>query len=478
MGRELEGIWRGIATSVADTLYETAGFLLVRTSGTHTAGATTLTVEGTHRWPSTGRVIIDGVSHWYTGKSDTTLTGVKWVDPDNGTLTTITMPDATERIVRLSAGVAADLRDRTPIMLYSRDENTLDLLRQSFFVQTAQGADLDTYGRNFGLSRPRGLSDAVYRELLKVMVYLDATTIYSIEKVMDVLKGAGNYEVYEQLDTDPHKVFVNLGATLSSDYRGKAYLVGGEAQTRLTTVTVGTTHPPTVVYGIYDATDTGRTGTNYTEETVSVTVGSSPSYLVGTWTADDAGKPLFVDGTEEHWSILSVLDPTTIQVGRPIQDGGTLSSSYPNRVQSVSDYFRSWMVGHKIQITQADNPSNYQIAEITSVDTAYTVTVNNSTPWVTEIGVSWRLVPVLSGTFNVRTPQHSVVGSTITTPVTMPTSVLVDYTTIPSAQTMFDLNTDGTDRYPFYLFDDTDVVRSVVDLITAAGVEAVVEVTT
>ena len=60
MGSALEGVWRGIATSVSDTLYETAGFLLVRTTVAHPAAATTLNVEGTHRWPSTGRVIIDG----------------------------------------------------------------------------------------------------------------------------------------------------------------------------------------------------------------------------------------------------------------------------------------------------------------------------------------------------------------------------------------------------------------------------------
>jgi hypothetical protein len=477
MARELEGVWRGIATSVADTLYETAGYLLVRTDGLHAEGDTTLTVEGTHRWPDTGRVIIEGVSHWYTGKTDTALTGVSHADPDNGFTTTITMPDGTFRSVKLTAGLAADLRDRTPVMLYSRDESTMDLLRQSFFVQTAQGADLDTYARNFGLSRPRGLSDSVFRELLKVLVYLDATTIYSIEKVLDVLKGAGNYEVYEQLDTDPHRVFIEIGATLGDDYRGKAYLVGAEPQTRLTTTTVAATDPPVVVYGVYDGADTARTGTNFTEQTIPVSVGSSPTYLTGAWTADDAYKPLYVDGTSEHWTILAVIDTVTVQVGRPVQTGATLDSSYPNRVQASSDYFRPWMVGHKVQITEADNPANYQIAEIVSVDTPYTVTVNNTTPWVTEVDVSWRLVPVLSGSFNARVPRHTVAGNTITTPGVMPPNVLLDYTTVPSAQTMTDPNVDGTDRYPFYLFDDTYVVQTVVDLITAAGVEAVVEAT-
>ena len=42
---------------------------------------------------------------------------------------------------------------------------------------------------------------------------------------------------------------------------------------------------------------------------------------------------------------------------------------------------------------------------------------------------------------------------------------------------MKDHNADGTQQNPFYLFDDTYIVATIVDLITAAGVEAVVEVT-
>tara|TARA_R110000751_G_scaffold85896_8_gene171274 strand:+ start:216 stop:1655 length:1440 start_codon:yes stop_codon:yes gene_type:complete len=478
MGRELEGVWRGIATSVADTLYESGGFLMVRTGAPQSAGDVTLTVEGTHRWPTSGRVIIDGGSHWYTGTTTTTLTGLAHDDPDNGTTTVLTMPDGTTRTRDLSAGLKADTRQRTPVMLYSRDSSALDNLRQSFFVQTAQGADLDLYARNFGLARPRGLSDAVFRELLKVMVYLDATTIYSIEKVLTVLKGTGNFVVYENLDTDPHKVFVNLGASLTADHRGKAYVVGGEAQARDSTVTnVTTTHPPTVVYGVYASTDAARIGTNYLHTAQTVLVGTSPQLLTGAWLPRDAGSPLFVDGSPQHWTVLSFIDATTIQVGRPVQAMATLDTGHPNRVLAATDYFRAWMVGHKVQITQTDNPTNYQIADIVSVDTPYAVTLNNGTPWVTEVGVGWRLVPVLSGTMVVRVPRHTVAGSTVTCPGTIAATVLVDYTTVPSAQAMADQNTSGTDRFPFYLFDDTYIVQTVVDLITAAGVQAVVEVT-
>ena len=60
----------------------------------------------------------------------------------NGVLTTITMPDGTVRKVKLSSGLKSDIRQGTAIMLYSRDESTMDLLRQSFFVETAQGSDL------------------------------------------------------------------------------------------------------------------------------------------------------------------------------------------------------------------------------------------------------------------------------------------------------------------------------------------------
>ena len=203
-----------------------------------------------------------------------------------------------------------------------------------------------------------------------MLVYLDATTIYSIEKVLTILKGAGNFLIYEKLDTDPHRVFIDLAATLGSDTEGKAYLVGAERQTPLAPTVVNATHPPTVVYGIYKVSDPERTGTNFCHQSISASIGTSPSYLVRV----SRGLPR----TKASRCSLLVANSTgrfSAFWTRPLFSwGGAVSTTghwmwFPQRLLSDTDYFRSWMVGHKIQIVDADNPSNFQIADIVSVDT-------------------------------------------------------------------------------------------------------------
>jgi hypothetical protein len=479
----MSSVWPALASALADTLYEVGGYLLTRTSTAVAAGAVTLPVEGTHRWPTAGRVVVDGALHWYTGKTGTTLTGLTREDPDAGVLTTFTLADGTTRAAKVTAGLATDIRALTPVLLHTRTTTDLDGLRDSFFVESAEGADLDTLGRNFGWSRPRGLGDSAYRSLLRVLIYLDSTTIYAAEKVLDALLGPGQYEIFERGAFDPHTVFVQFASPTSGTYSGKAYLIGGEAQPRTSTTTVDVDNAPTVVAGIYASTDPDRQGTDYTFRTISgATRGPYEDTLtlpVPTFTSADVGRSVRVTGTEIHLQILSVYGPTTANLGRPVQARGTLRSGYPYRLLSRTDFFRDWMVGAKVQITEADNPVNLQTGDIVTVVSEFEVELNVATPFVSESDVSWRLIPVIpTASFDVDIQSYSVAGTTITVDpsVTLPANVLVDYTTVPSAQTLTDSRVSGVDQFAFYLSDDTWIVQTVLDLVTAAGVVAVVEV--
>ena len=481
MASTLEGVWRGIVSAISDTLFEVSGHLMVRISAAHTAGDTTLAVEGTHRWPTVGRIIVDGVSHYYTGKTATTLTGLVHHDADHGVALTITLEDGTTRKIKSVSGLAADLRDQTVVMLYTRDQSDMDLLRKSFFLETAEGVDLDTYARNYGLFRVRGMPDTMFRELLLVLVYLDATTMYSIEKVLDVLKGAGNYDLYEK-DDDIRRVFVDIPPSYSSVSKGKAYMAAQEVCATTTPLTVSLVGTPVEVYGIYDATDVTRTGANYLLSPLTVWSNGNETVTSGlAFVTTDVGKPIFRVGTDEHWKILGVLDPSNAILGRDNQSGGSLNTGTPHLLEASTDYFRPWMAGHKVQIVSSSRPSNHQIADIVGVPTDRSVVLNNAVPFQTDINVEYRLIPyfpLTTPSFGVRLMRHTVAGSNITTVATMPASVSVDYTTVSSMQLVSDQNTDGNDREPFYLFDDTYIIKTVLDIITAAGVEAVVEVTT
>jgi len=442
------GLWRALATALADTLYEMSGFLVVRVAAVAAVGDTTLIVESTDRWPATGTIAVAGETYTYSGSTNGSFTG-------------------------LSPSLATAVPEGAPAMCWSKDQTSMDLLRRAFLVEYADGVDLDTLGRNYGLFRTRGLDDDTYRAVLKVWIYLDAGTIYAIEKILDALRGAGTYTIYEKLPGDDHKVYIEIDPIPSSTYQGKSYLIGAESQPRVTLRTVDLDEDPTLVYGIYTVLDIPRTGTNYVMEPVNGT-------LLGSWfttvgpdlTATDEGQPVSFTTLDDHWKVRSYLDPHTVKLGLDQRSDGTLNGGLPDVITVDQDVFADWMVGHDVVIVSSVNGGAYEIAEVV-------------TPWrvrllgaafVSETDVVWELVPDYTSTgTSAQLPRATWSGNTVTTPVDLPANVLVDYTTIPSAQAQVDQFADGTDDYPFYLFDETAIVQAVLDLITVAGVTPVVE---
>lgn len=93
-----------------------------------------------------------------------------------------------------------------------------------------------------------------------------------------------------------------------------------------------------------------------------------------------------------------------------------------------------------------------------------------------DAGLVFSLTPNFGVSFPaMRLVRVTVAGVTVTvTSSTLPVNLWVDYTTIPSAQLCIDQTHDGNDQYPFYLWDDTWFVSSILDLILAAGCHPVV----
>ena len=460
MGSRVE-LLEGIASALADTLYELSGRLLTKTVGSYTAGSGAISVRGTHRWPTTGRIAVGNVTATYSGVTSTSFTGL--VDEDG------------------NPGLPVDIAADSVVMDISESTTQFDDLKASFFRETAVEDQLDIYARNYGLSRPRGLSDGTFVDVLGAMTYLDSQTEYACKKVLDALLGVGNYTLYEDVETYPHTVFVEITATLSSVYQGKAYLSGGEAQTRTSPTTVDVDQPPTVVYGIYDSTDPYRVGINYANQPMWVrTVASTPKYLITTlptFLPADEGKAVQFIATGEIWSIRAYLDPLTLQLGSKPRHDGTLNSGSPTILQVDLDRFKDWMVGHNV-ILSGVNSQNTGVYPITAVNSSKEVVLGGGAAFVTETDVTWELSPNFGSVapFQVEIPRATAAGLTVTAPVTIPVNVLVDYATVPSAEVMQDPNTSGNDQYPFYIFDETWMIEALLDLVTAAGVQVVVEV--
>ena len=203
-------LWRALVSSMADTLYEVSGRVLAVVASDFTGGGGTLNIEGSFRFPDAGKVAVNGEIGTYTGKT---------VTPTVTALTGVT-------------GLTEDISTGAVVMDWSKATTQLDDLRSSFLTHLAVSDQLDTLARNFGINRPRGLGDASFRDALRALIYLDATTIYACEKILDAVIGVGNYTLYEDLVSDIHRVHVVLTAAPLSQYQGKAYLVGAEAQAR------------------------------------------------------------------------------------------------------------------------------------------------------------------------------------------------------------------------------------------------------
>lgn len=457
-------VYSAILTALADTLQETFGFLLTRVYANAAAGFATLQCEGLHRWPTAGRFVCNGRYYRYTG-ADAVFVGGTPATEHYCRLTGVTEDDG-------STATIEAVRQGDVLMYLGEDITDMERLRMAFFVETAEGADLDTLARNYGLSRPRGLVDATFRALLKVLIYLDAQTIYAVEKVLDVLRGPGTYEVYERFPVpdENNRFYVKLTASTGTS-RGRAYMTAFE-----TVASVGATatvsQPPSVVNGVWTNTDPYRTGTNHAEASVAVTK-TAPDRLVTAaafWTIADEGRSVrLADGS--LWLVRSYLDPVTVQVGGPRRTDGTTNTASPDRLVASGSVFRSWMVGHDLVVFGTLNPGTYPILEVVS---EYEVRVSGAA-FVTETFAEYQLAPQFTGTAtSAAIMRATIAGNVVTCPAALPANVIVDYATVPSAQAVEDHTTDGTAQFPFYLFDDTFIVALVLDIIKAAGVEAVV----
>ena len=458
MGTEV-GPWEGLNSAIADTLYDLAGYLVVRSTASYAAGDTSIMVESTDRFLATGRIVFGGKIAVYASKTDTSFDG----------LTDLYTGDP---------GVETALATGSTVMDFTRLTTQMDGLRAAFLLPYALEAELDTLGRNYGILRTRGLDDDTFRALLQAWIYLEAQTIYACEQILDVLWGVGGYDLYEDLESYPHTVFVRIPSETAIAFLGKTFVVGGESQPSTGAFTVDVNFSPTLVFGVYDSADPGRVGTNYANKVIAAaTPGVAPFDRiftgVATFIPSDVGKPIIIDGTE-YWVIAERLSTTQIRAAGRQHDDGTVTNLDPDVLASDRDWFSEWQVGHRIQIVSTI-PANDGTYTITERISPYSVRLAGAA-FVPESDVQWRLLPLFgAAAVSLQLPRATVSGNTITTPAgPLPATVLVDYTTIPSAQALEGPGSDGNAQYPFYLWDSSFITQSILDLITAAGVRVIV----
>lgn len=209
-----------VLDGIGEELNELAGLRITRLAASAALGATAITTETTHGWPTAGAFYMAGRLHTYTGKTASTFTG-------------------------LSPALAEDLRELTPLVDWSRTYSGLDLARRALLVDYAEAEYLDALGRNYGLFRFPGLSDDAYRSAIKALAFAPKGTIRTIETVLDYLVGPGNYEVFEDLVNFPNEVFITLDASLSgTTTTGKTFFNAREQVGSLTSSSLQVQYEP------------------------------------------------------------------------------------------------------------------------------------------------------------------------------------------------------------------------------------------
>jgi hypothetical protein len=498
------GTWKGISDGLADEMQAVAGLILGRSTALHAIGDTTLSIEGTHRFTENGTIVVGSTVYYYTGKTATTL------------LQVTTVPTG------VATGVATIVKERDVVALLSGDatlgENAspvtdMDKLKLGFFVTTAEGSDLDRIGRSYGLTRPRGLDDTRYRKFLMVMIALDASTIYAMHKVLDVVPGPGNYTVTEDEWNNPNEVFVEVSSSQTDSYRGKAFMTHRAfIEPADLTWTPGVVNALTLpaasplVYGVWAKNDPDRRGHNYLEASFPCRTHEDHPRMVDSIVGDqwqfsniDLGKgcrftnPPGMPVRSDYWNVNAIFGPIWAQLSKDVYTGGITTVGFPERLMSAVPVFESWMVGSAIQVIDSTRPTNIQRATIASVSNARTVNLSNFSvgePFVPFLsdqgGVSFTVFPKFVNNhgmggqnlmIHIDRSTRSVDDTIVYCPIPDiggqqldPTGVWVDYTTIPSAQAVLSPTQEAVDQYAFYLWDEHELVRSLLDTITAAGV--------
>ena len=503
------GLWKGIGDGFADELQSVAGLVLGRSKKLHQPGETELHVEGTHRFTDNGTIVAQGTTYYYTGKTDDQLLAV-----------TTTTTEVT--------GLATIVKDRDTVALLSGDVTLgeqsnpvtmMDKLRMGFFVETAVGVDLDRLARSYGIYRPLGLDDTRFRKFLMVMIALDATTIHALEKVLDIIPGEDSYTIWEDEWEHPNEVFIEVSNGHLGTYKGKsfmnqqAFIDPADPSTGSITWTPGQVNSLTLpeeaflVYGVWAHNDPQRAGHNYLEAKFPCRTHANQPRMVDSIVGDqwqfsniDLGKgcrftapPAQNVTRNDYWHITSILGPLWAQLAKDIWSGGITSVGVPTRLMSPTPVFETWMVGHGLQIIDSANPQNIQRATIESVQNPRTIFLTDfeaGEPFIPLLsdqgGVSFTVFPKFENNFGVGgvnlqihidRSTRSVDGMTVYCPIPDiggqqldPQGVWVDYTTIPSAEMVLSPMQSAVEQYAFYLWDEHDLVRSLLDAITAAGV--------
>lgn len=222
----------GLSAQLADASWE-----VVRDADT------SATVESTAGLLPEGRVYIADVLYTYGSKTGTTLDGLEHWDGE--------------------AFVVGAKREHAPleeVVDVTRATTTLDILRRALFVNTADGTHLNVAAANVNVPRPPELTDEdIFRRLVMAVAFAPRGIRHVVAAALEVVFGANGYELFEEPNTRPGKLYARRIPDFSLTSLAKAYLSEPELYLPATVSTASVDAPnPIGVVGVRLADDNGE----------------------------------------------------------------------------------------------------------------------------------------------------------------------------------------------------------------------------
>lgn len=206
----------------------------------------TLLVETTFEFldPATHVTDTEG-SLWVGLEPDRVVYGARQLAVGNMQFQQLGDPDTGEGYL------TRDHKPLTEITEASQSYSALDHLRRALLVDYATEEELDRMARNLAVIRPAGTSDAIFREVIKVLAYLPKGTGFGLELLLAALFPAGGWTIYEDLINEPNTVFILLPTMDPGQaFEGRTFIDSEEPQAATSVTTVDVDHTPISVISV------------------------------------------------------------------------------------------------------------------------------------------------------------------------------------------------------------------------------------
>jgi hypothetical protein len=130
-------------------------------------------------------------------------------------------------------------KQHAPVIDNSLTMTAIGRLKRAMKIELAQGEEIDRIAAMGGLSRPRGLTDELWRRACMAILFGPKSTLQAFENLLTALYPLKNYTIYEDMINRHAELFLGLPwMDPTNRYTGRTFLNGVNALTSNSTTSI------------------------------------------------------------------------------------------------------------------------------------------------------------------------------------------------------------------------------------------------